>query len=43
MQMEPDVLFIDGDATKDDVLLEAGLEMQALITALLDAQNVLSY
>ena len=42
MQMEPDVLFIDGDATKDDVLLEAGLEnAKALITALpSDAANV---
>lgn len=42
MQIEPDILFIDGDATKDDVLLEAGLERaKALITALpSDAANV---
>lgn len=42
MQMEEDLLFIEGDATKDEVLLEAGLESaKALITALpSDAANV---
>ncbi|MBL0032639.1 MAG: potassium channel protein [Bacteroidetes bacterium] len=42
MQEEQDLLFIEGDATKDEVLLEAGLEnAKALITALpSDAANV---
>jgi len=42
MQEEQDLLFIEGDATKDEVLIEAGLESaKALITALpSDAANV---
>jgi voltage-gated potassium channel len=42
MQEDENILFIEGDATKDEVLLEAGLERaKALITALpSDAANV---
>ena len=42
MQEEQDLLFIEGDATKEEVLIEAGLESaKALITALpSDAANV---
>lgn len=42
MQEEDNILFLEGDATKDEVLLDAGLDRaKALIAALpLDASNV---